>query len=455
MLAGLALPAWSQTTAPGKWTADWDVLNRHKVPDWILDAKIGVQYVGEPMDLNDFNGWLWGRSAWRHRENGAPPPTAHELLWKDKFTFRGGFPRVFEHNPIKDTDAVLARYKDLGARFVVSMREAAYPGTEGLWMDQREIASARKLGMKVGVHYNLIRRDGVPSIGDAGYVDWTQTRMRKAVEEADADFVFFDGCQFAPSGYFKTDEFVAWYYNWADRKGKQVWVNDDLGNDRQETGEYGDLVDYESCTVEGISPKPWINWDILRNDWACWINEFGVHRLNGKKWVWEYKPPAQLIRVFLDVVSKGGVWLVQMDNTGQSWKNMEEIGAWLKVNGEAIYGTRPYGKVAEHVVRIPAVEDKPKNGQAWWWQFQEVMKTTEKNGPLYYTRKGNDLYAIHYGWPGASVKIEGVQPKPGSKIRMLGVDEDLPWRQEGSAIVVQSPSRQPCKYAYSYRIPLK
>ena len=284
MLVGLALPAWSQTAAPGKWTADWEVLNRHKVPDWILDAKIGVQYVGEPMDLNDFNGWLWGRSAWRHRENGAPPPTAHELLWKDKFTFRGGLPRVFEHNPIKDTDAVLARYKDLGARFVVSMREAAYPGTEGLWMDQREIASARKLGMKVGVHYNLIRRDGVPSIGDAGYVDWTQTRMRKAVEEADADFVFFDGSQFAPSGYFKTDEFVAWYYNWADRKGKQVWVNDDLGNDRQETGEYGDLVDYESCTVEGISPRPWINWDILRNDWTCWVNEFGIHRLNGKKW---------------------------------------------------------------------------------------------------------------------------------------------------------------------------
>lgn len=455
LLAGLSLPAWSQAPAPGKWTADWQVLNRHKVPEWILDAKIGVQYVGEPMDLDDYQAWHWGRSAQRNREFGSPAPEPDAEAMLKQFAVVGKLPYVWIHKPIQNPEAVLTQYKDLGARFVVSMLSAAYPGTEGLLMDQQEIDAARRLGMKVGVHYNLLHRECVPSIGDAGYVAWFHKRLSQEVEKDDADFVFFDGCQ-ASSEYFKTAEWLAWYYNWADQKGKQVWVNDDLGTDRYETGDYGDLVDFESYTVEGISPKPWINWDILRNQWTCWINEFGIHRISGKKMEWKYKPVPDLMLIVLDTISKGGVWLVQMDNTKQSWENMREIGAWLKVNGEAIYGTRPYGEPSKRVVRLPDKSTQPKGVNAWWWQFEESLKIARADGPFYYTRRGGNLYAIHYGWPEASVTIPGVRPKPGAKIRMIGVDRDLTWRQDGDRLVIDTPAvTPPCKYAYSYRIPLE
>jgi hypothetical protein len=447
-LVALAL-AQAQT-----WKADWQVLKQHKVPAWILDAKLGVQYVGPQMDLDDWQMYHWQRSAQRHRHLGSPPPDRHVEAMHSKFRVLGGLPYAWVHKPIENVDEVLARYKDIGAKFMVSMLWGAYPGTEGLLMDQKEVEAARRLGMKVGLHYNLLRRDGVPSIGDAGYMEWLHQHLQQHIQRIGSDFVFFDGCQ-AHSEYFKSAEFLAWYYNWADRNGKEVWVNDDLGLDLQESGEYGDLVDHEGFTVQGISPKPWINWDILRNEWTCWVNEFGVHKQKGgPKWVWEYKKPEDVLLRFIDTVSKGGVWIVQMDNTKTAWQNMDEIGAWLKVNGEAIYGTRPYGEPAPKMVRLPR-GPRPKGVVAhWMWQFEESVKLAKADGPLYFTRKGQDLYAIHWGWPGETLAVPNVRPPKGARIRMLGVEGDLDWEQTAPGISIKMPPQPAGKHAFTCRIPL-
>jgi hypothetical protein len=435
-----------------RWKPEWRQLNEHQVPDWILDAKLGVQYVGPPLELDDQQMYHWQRSAQRHRLFGSPPPDPHAEAMLGQIHVLGGFPYVWVHQPMTNTDAVLASYKNIGARFVVSMLWGAYPGTEGLLMTQAEIQAARRLGLKVGLHYNLLRREGVPSIGDAGYVEWMHHHLQQSVQESDADFVFLDGC-LASSEYFKSAEFLAWYYNWAERRGKQVWVNDDLGLDRFETGNYGDLVDFEGLTVQGVSPKPWIDWDILRNQWTCWVNEFGIHRRTGQKWVWEYKRPEDLLLVFIDIVSKGGVWLVQMDNTKQAWDNMNEIGAWLRVNGEAIYGTRPYGKPEGKLQTLPKGR-APEPSTRWMWQFLECVKVARNDGPLYFTRKGQTLYAIHWGWPGESVKLPGIKPARGAAIRMLGVEQELLWREAGDGLIIQTPKTPPCRHAFAYRIPL-
>lgn len=451
----LAPPDAMPAADEGRWTAEWTLLDQHEVPDWILDAKLGVQYVGPRLDLDDSQMYHWQRAAQRYRQLGSPPPDPHLDAMMGTFrrrgSARGGY--VWPQAPFENPDAIMTAYKDIGARFLVSMLWGAYPGTEGLLMTGEEVRAARRAGLRVGLHYNLIRRDGVPSFGDPGYVPWFHDQLHEAVVQISADFVFFDGCQFAPSDYFKTDDFLAWYYNWADRNGKQVWVNDDLGYDRQETGDYGDLVDFEGFNVEGISPKPWINWDILRNEWNCWVNEFGIHKLNGTKWVWQYKKPEDLLLVFIDVVSKGGVWIVQMDNTKTAWENMGEIGAWLKVNGEAIYGTRPYGKPAAEVIRVP--QDRPQGDTSpWMGQFLESLKVARGDGPLYLTCHGQTLYAIHWGWPGESVTVPSVKPARGAAIRMLGVNEDLVWHETANGVVIHTPKTPPCKYAFAFRIPL-
>ena len=135
--------------------------------------------------------------------------------------------------------------------------------------------------------------------------------------------MFFDGCQ-APSSYFRTPELIAWFYNDADKKEKDVVVNSYFGNDQRE-GKYGDVIHIEGSTMSSVSPKTWMMWDMIRNEWNCWVNEFGIHVRDGGKWEWVYREPEDLIHVFVDVVSKGGFWCVQMFNTKQA-ENMWEIG---------------------------------------------------------------------------------------------------------------------------------
>jgi alpha-L-fucosidase len=203
-------------------------------------------------------------------------------------------------------------------------------------------------------------------------------------------------------------------------------------------------------------------WDMLRNEWNCWVTEFGLHRKSGEVWKWEYKSVDNLLRVFLDVVSKGGVWRIQMVNTKEAWQRVSEIGEWLKVNGEAIYYTRPRGKQVGKVQRVPdhhaplSVDRfRPKfNHQDWWWKWKQVVKEAERNGPLYFTRRDNIIYAIHWGWPGETIVIPNTRARKGAAIRMLGVAEPLMWKQEGNSIVIQTPESRPCKYAYCFKIPV-
>ena len=111
---------------------------------------------------------------------------------------------------------------------------------------------------------------------------------------------------------------------------------------------------------------------------------------------------------------------------------MKEIGAWMAVNGEAIYGTRA---VAPY-----------------------------KDGQVVFTKKGHYAYAIYLTqkegdpFPG-QVQFAGLQPKPGSRVHLLGVKTPLPWRTEPSGKVVidlpasvqQSP---PCQHALAVKFEL-
>jgi hypothetical protein len=441
------------STSQDRWTADWDVLSQHEAPAWILDDKIGIHFIGAPQDFNDTDYFHWARAMQRQRKLGYRGLDPHVKAHKDDFRINAIERYIYLPNPDEDIDQVLAQYKKTGARFLVSQHWGAFPGTEGLWMYPEEVQAARKQGFRVGFHYNRLRRDGLPSIGDAGYPEWCNEDLKKTVQEIEADFVFFDGDQ-STAAYFKSAEFLAWYYNWADAEGKEVWTNDDHGRHPGNV-RVGDVFDFEGGTSKGISPRPYVMWDILRNEWNCWVNAYGYHKRNGRKWEWQYKPADEMLQVFIDVVSKGGGWIVQMINTKQAWDNMLEIGAWLEVNGDAVYNTRPFGQPNPIFERAKPDYTRPedRDWDKWWWQFQENHKIAKKNGPVYFTRKGEDLYAIHWGWPGEEVLIPGVSAAPSTAITMLGVNGELDWRQEGENLVIKTPDTKPCKYAYSFAIP--
>jgi alpha-L-fucosidase len=131
----------------------------------------------------------------------------------------------------------------------------------------------------------------------------------------------------------------------------------------------------------------------------------------------------------VDIVSKNGNLLLNIgpkaDGTIPEVMQscLRHIGEWLKVNGEAIYGSRP------------------------WERY--------KDGDVRFTHKGNTLYAIALTWPEEELRLTSLAGKPVSKIEILGLDEPVTWKQDVRGVVIQPPAMRPCRYAYTFKIFLK
>jgi len=147
----------------------------------------------------------------------------------------------------------------------------------------------------------------------------------------------------------------------------------------------------------------------------------------------KYKSTHKLIHLLVDIVGKGGNFLLnvgpQPDGQlpAEAVKRMDEIGAWLHVNGAAIYGTRP---IAPY-----------------------------KEGHVVFTRKGRTVYAIYLpetenDGPPPQITFSSLHPRPGSAVRMLGVNRPLAWQTNAPGrTVVEVPatvrSAPPSRHGYT------
>jgi alpha-L-fucosidase len=152
----------------------------------------------------------------------------------------------------------------------------------------------------------------------------------------------------------------------------------------------------------------------------------------------EFKGVAWIINSLTDIVAKGGNFMLGIgpDSTGRFdplvIQAIKETGAWLKVNGEAIYATRP------------------REGNLW--KEGDTIRYTR-------TKDKQTVYAISRSWPGQILRLKTVEPRKGSKIYMLGWAKPLEWKYKkktGLKILLpaelQDESKRPCKIAWSFRI---
>jgi alpha-L-fucosidase len=113
---------------------------------------------------------------------------------------------------------------------------------------------------------------------------------------------------------------------------------------------------------------------------------------------------------------------------------------WIAVNGEAIYGTRPWTTFGEGPVRA--------EGGA----FKEDARFTAEY--VRFTTRGDTLYAFVLGWPAKPLTVRALGTGAGrvTAVRLLGHDGALQWRQEPEGLTISPPAKRPCDYAFAFAI---
>ena len=175
------------------------------------------------------------------------------------------------------------------------------------------------------------------------------------------------------------------------------------------TGKYGDYDTPERAIPKsGNKPQmPWFTIYPLAKDFDYDNNAA------------DYKGGPWIIRSLLDCVAKGGNFMVGVgpDADGkfhpQAIENIQTAGAWLKINGEGVYATRP------------------REGDLWH-EGTEILYTQSKDHKT--------LYAFSLHWPGKTLTLKTVHPTVGSSIMLFGYDKPLRWTYSAeSGTVIQMP----------------
>jgi len=136
-----------------------------------------------------------------------------------------------------------------------------------------------------------------------------------------------------------------------------------------------------------------------------------------------------------------------------------DIGKWLNINSEAIYGSSCWEQTCQWSKGTISTELRGEYKVKY-----DVMKLTVSpdegfaRKEILFTQNEDKLYCICPVYPKGELVVKDVKVKAGSKITLLGLDKSLIWKQKGSDIIITVPaltaSEVPCQYAWTFKMTL-
>ena len=291
---------------------------------------------------------------------------------------------------------------------------------KGLWwdgLDPQDLYAQNHAPKGYDWDWNVAKGSSVP---DAAYMEKFFKRTKQLWDDYHPDMVYFDDDVLPLHGV--TDKvglnLLAHCYNtsiqWHHGQNEAV-ITDKHLNDMER---HAEVYDIERGKAQGILPQPWQTDTCL----GSWHYDRAIFEHHG------YKSAASVVRMLADIVSKNGNLMlsVPLQRDGQpdadEIKIVSEIGAWLKVNGDAIYATRPwkiYGEGPSTVVAEKGQFDGQKDVSDKPFTPEDIRFTQSKDGKTLYAivleipKDGQvtikSLAANSANWPGkiGSVRLVG------------------------------------------------
>ena len=475
----------------GPFKPTWDSLLDYEAPEWYRDAKFGIwahwtpQCVPEAGDWYARNMYVEGQRQYKyHLEHYGP---ASRFGYKDlcaQWTLLNW-----------DPDELISRYKRAGARIFVALANHHdnfdawssnhHPWNAASFGPHRDVvgawaAAARKQGLRFGVTVHQARNwwwfqtshaadksgplAGIPYDGhltevdgkgqwwqglnpqrlygvkhpgdalpDVSYVKNFYDRTRDLIDQHNPDLLYFDD-SLLPLGWGGMNIGAYLYNNSLAKNGGKLEAVLNV-KDVPDRLAKAVVADYERGLTADIMKYPWQSetcigaWHYLRYLYEK-PGEFGG-----------YLNPRDAIHWLVDTVSKNGTFILNVpgrpDGTIDSKEALilDRITAWMEVNGEAIYETRPWKISGEG----------PNSIKAGSFQGESVNKLGEKDIRFTRNKANTVIYAIALGWPSEPILIQSLgsaaATNPGkiARVQLIGTDANVDWKQQPQSLRVDLP----------------
>lgn len=468
-----------QSFAQQKYEANWESIDSRPIPEWYTDAKFGIFIHWGPYSVpafskvGQYSEWYWMNLVNPARVNNGHKETNdfHTMMYGENFTYPDFVP-MFSCKMF-DPDQWARVFEQSGAKYVVLTSKhhdgyCLWPSKESdkswgrPWSSTNsgpmrdllgELTNAvRKTDVKMGLYYSLYEWFNPLYKNDVDlYVENHMIpQFKDVVQKYSPSLIFTDGEWDHPDKTWQATEVLSWLYNESASKSDVV-INDRWGKGlRHKHGGY--------YTTEYGSGLP--NGDNAWEENRGMAHSFGYSITEN---IEDYNSSQELIYMLVDIVSRGGNFLLDIGPTADGripvimQERLLDMGKWMEVNSEAIYGTSCWDETCQWTAGKKSSELRGQYKVKY-----DVMKLTVSpdegfaSKQVFFTQKNETLYAICPVYPKGSLTIENVKLKTGSHVSLLGFEGNLKWKQKGKNVVIQVPaltaSEVPCSYAWTFKL---